>query len=249
MLVGGWCVGSVRGSVGGVLDPWLDLVHGGCCAGCGRRGRSLCASCRAALPSAALVVSPSPRPEGLAPCFAAAAYDGVVRALLVAHKERAVHGLCDPLARCLLVAVAPALPDRGSTLLVPVPSTRRVVRARGHDPLLRVTRRTARLAGAGVRVASLLVQVGEAADQSELGAAERRRNRAGTLAVRPAARERLARSGEEVSLVVVDDVLTTGSTAREAQRALETAGLRVRAICVVAATRLRHPLAERVVER
>ncbi|WP_051706804.1 ComF family protein [Nocardioides aequoreus] len=224
-----------------MIDAWLDLVHGGCCAGCGARGRSLCASCRSTLPSAALEVSPSPRPAGLAPCFAATAYDGVVRALLVAHKERAVHGLCDPLARCLLLGLAPALPDHGRTLLVPVPSTRRVVRARGHDPLLRVARRTARLAGPAVRVASLLAQVGEAADQSELGAEARRSNRAGTLAVRPAARERLARSGEEVSLVVVDDVLTTGSTAREAQRALETSGLRVRAVCVVAATRRRHP--------
>ncbi len=147
-----------------------------------------------------------------------------------------MHGLCEPLARCLLAGLAPALPARGRTLLVPVPSSPRVVRARGHDPLLRVVRRAARLAGPGVRVASLLTQVGPVADQSHLDAEARRRNRAGTMAVRAAVRERLARRGEEVSLVVVDDVLTTGSTVREAQRALETSGLPVRAVCVVAAT-------------
>jgi predicted amidophosphoribosyltransferase len=36
-------------------------------------------------------------------------------------------------------------------------------------------------------------------------------------------------------------VLTTGATAREAQRAVEDAGLRVRAIVTVAATRKRVP--------
>ena len=60
------------------------------------------------------------------------------------------------------------------------------------------------------------------------------------MRVRPAAREALARIGAPVSLLVCDDVLTTGATAREAQRSLEESGLRVRAVVTVAATRKRY---------
>jgi predicted amidophosphoribosyltransferase len=76
-------------------------------------------------------------------------------------------------------------------------------------------------------------------DQAGLGAGGRAANLAGSMGVRAGPRAALSRGGEPVSLVVCDDVLTTGATAREAQRALENSGLRVRAVVTVAATRKR----------
>ena len=234
------------GDAGGVQDTWLDLVHGGCCVGCGRAGRSLCRACAAGLPVRGRAARPTPCPPGLVACTTAGEYDGLLRTLVLAHKEQAVLSLARPLGRCLAAAVGPFLAPRVTTVLVPVPSPRAVVRGRGHDPVLRMARRAAaRLhhpPHARVEVLPLLTTRLPVADQSGLDAAARRRNREGTLQVRPRARARLARSGVPVHVVVVDDVLTTGATVREAQRALEDAGVPVAGVATVAATRRRLPV-------
>ena len=77
------------------------------------------------------------------------------------------------------------------------------------------------------------------ADQSGLDAAGRAANLAGSMSCPAASLRRLARRRREAVLIVCDDVLTTGATAREAQRALEASGLRVVAVATAAATRKR----------
>ena len=153
----------------------------------------------------------------------------------------------DGTSELLATTVLAGLRDEGVTVLVPVPSRPAVIRARGHDPMLRVTRRAARVLGrqgAVVVVRRLLRQRDAVADQCGLGAAERAVNVAGRMSVRPGELRRLARSGEPVSAVICDDVVTTGSTAREAQRALEAAGHRVVGVATVAATRRLRDLSE-----
>ncbi len=227
-----------------MLDAWLDLVHGGTCVGCTAPGRSLCLRCAAELPYDGRVVRPTPCPEGLAVCFAAGEYAGLLRAMVLAHKEHGVFALSGPLGHALASAAGPVADDGGSwastTVLVPVPSRAAVVRERGHDPMWRVTRaagRRLRRAGSVVLVRRLLEVRGTVADQTGLDAGQRAANLAGSMRVRPRARAALARSGGRVGVVVCDDVLTTGATAREAQRAIEDSGLTVRAVATVAATR------------
>jgi predicted amidophosphoribosyltransferase len=102
-----------------------------------------------------------------------------------------------------------------------------------------VAARRLRRAGVVVEVIRLLEQHTAVADQVGLGSEQRAANLAGSMRVRPAARARLARLGVPLSVVLCDDVVTTGATAREAQRTLEDSGLRVRAVVTVAATRRR----------
>jgi predicted amidophosphoribosyltransferase len=226
-------------------DDWLDLALGAACVGCAVPGRLLCPRCREALPLEARAVRPEPCPEGLSPAFAAAEYADPVRRMILLHKERRAFALARPLGQALALAVLAGLASRGRTVLVPVPSRPGVVRARGHDPMLRVTRAAARelrSVGADVVVQPLLRQRDVVADQAGLTAAERAANLAERMAARPGRLRGLARSGVPVSAIVCDDVITTGSTAREAQRALEDVGLVVAAVCCVAATRRRHLL-------
>lgn len=219
-------------------DAFVDLVLGGRCVGCGSPGRALCRSCDGGLPTDAQPRWPTPVPAGLAVPWASADYAGTARAMVLAHKERGVVALGRPLGRLLAQSVAAAVPDDGTpTLLVPVASRRGSARQRGHDPLWSVTaaaaghlRRTGRAAGAR----RLLLSRGGVADQRGLDAESRAANLAGSQACPTAAVRPIA--GRRLHVVVCDDVLTTGSTAREAQRALEAAGLVVEAVAVVAAT-------------
>ncbi len=140
--------GGITGMRGELWDGALDLVLGGCCVGCGRPGRALCAACRATLPTTGRPAWPTPVPAGLAPPWACDEYAGTTRAMILAHKEHRVLALRTPLSRLLAAAVVPALAAAGpgdAVVLVPVPSRPATVRARGHDPMAAVTAAAARL--------------------------------------------------------------------------------------------------------
>ncbi|MFI8215956.1 ComF family protein [Streptomyces sp. NPDC085932] len=211
-----------------------DLVLPGECGGCGAPRTVLCARCRAVLGAAAARrVRPVPEPPGLPVVHAAAAYADEVRATLLAHKERGALALAAPLGAALAQAVRAGLRegsvrwgagavvrDGGApVLLVPVPSGRRAVRARGHDPARRIALAAAadlRRGGVPARVLGVLRHRRTVADQSGLNSRQRRDNLAGALTVAPGG-ARLLRAGP---VVLVDDVMTTGASLSEAARAL-----------------------------
>jgi predicted amidophosphoribosyltransferase len=228
-----------------VLDAALDLFLGTRCTGCDVPGRMLCAGCRALLPDRARVAWPSPVPAGLVTPWALASYDGAVRELVVGHKDRGQLGhrrvLGSLLARAVAGAVEgldPAVP----VVLVPVPSRPGATRRRGHDPTGAIVAHAARVLrpDRSVLVARLVVSRGGVADQGGLDATARATNLVGSMRCPAPAVRRLRRRLPAAYVVVCDDVLTTGATARETQRALTSVGLAPVAVAVVAATRRRH---------
>jgi predicted amidophosphoribosyltransferase len=229
----------------GLCDAVADLLLGGSCAGCTRPGGSVCDQCARWLAATPAVCWPVPVPVGLPTPTAVAPYAGPVRELLLAHKEHARYGLARPLGAALANAVAAAvgeLVDEARILLVPPPSTAAVVRARGHDPVLRMARGAAtvlRRKGMTCAAAPVLRLRRPVDDQSGLSARQRADNLLGAFEVRPRAAATLAGS----ATVIVDDVLTTGATAAEAARAARAAGAAVVAVAAVAATRRRGPAA------
>lgn len=233
-----------------MFDAWLDLVLGSSCSGCARPGRALCLGCAGRLPVRAVPAWPTPAPPGLVRPWATGEYAEPVRSLIVDHKDHGRMALARPLGRLLAVAVAAAWAgEHGSALpvhlaLVPVPSHPSVVRRRGQDPLLRITLQAAhelRRHGATVAVRPVLGVCGRPGDQSGLGAGQRASNVAGRFRVRPGSGGSAVGREGDLPLLLVDDVITTGVTLREAQRALEAAGTAPFAAATIAATRRRFP--------
>lgn len=220
-----------------------DLILGVRCAGCEARGVALCVRCETRVRAAPALRAPDPVPRALtqAPTVVTASagpYEGVVTSVLHAYKEEPRTALAVPLGRALADAVLRALAAVGADTgvpvrLVPVPSRRSAVRARGFDAGGELALHAAgelRRRGVPARTLRVLDVVAAVRDQAGLTAAERAHNLAGAYRVRGAL------SGASGRLVVTDDVLTTGASAAEAVRALAAAGARPIAVATVAAT-------------
>lgn len=237
-------IGAAQGRSSGT---WLsvagDLLLGAACPGCGRAAVGLCSGCRAALAATEpYPTRPVPCPSGFPTTITGGPYDELMRQLISAHKERQAWLLTPALGRRLARSVAPLLRTTGPrsayvepVCLVPVPSAPAAVRSRGRDATAAIAAAAARRLDQGptgrVRMLRLLRPSRRLADQSELTEAERRANLSGAYTIRPS---RIPRTPARV--IVVDDLVTTGSSITEAARALTAAGLPVLGAAVLAAT-------------
>jgi ComF family protein len=225
------------------LEAGLGLLFPAVCPVCQARSddrlhRPFCRACWAALPllpppgcrvcgrplpglAGDLACDPCRRqPPPFAYARAVAAYRGGMREAIHALKYRGRTAVAPPLAELLAEAGGPLLPEGAPPAvdaLIPVPLHPARLAERGFN-------QAELLAGACARrwerplLRRALARIRATRPQTELDADDRRRNVAGAFAV-VRAREVAGRR-----ILLVDDVLTTGATARDAARALRQAG-------------------------
>ena len=217
-----------------------DLLLGASCHGCGVAWWGVCPECRRLLRTRRPGwTRPDPCPAGFPPTVTSSAYDPMLRGLINAHKERQALGLTRVLADRLAGCVALLLAEVGHgahepVVLVPVPSAAQVVRRRGFDATLAMARSAARRLRSRypTSVAATLVQVRGVRDQAGLDARARKANLAGGFQLRRPVPTR--------PTVLVDDLVTTGSSLGEAAQVLRRAGVPVLGAATVAATERRR---------
>lgn len=191
------------------------------------RTRLLCGACLQALRAASRAVLVAERVRGGHPLAVLPAFITDARLLALIHLLK--FGRRECVAPWLARAMARGLPSRAraaGALVVPVPMDPASQRRRGFNQAERIARELARLWGLPL-VADALAKPEATGAQSLLGRADRERNLAAAFA--PGRRSRVV-AGRRV--ILVDDLVTTGATARACARALRGAGAaRVQVVC------------------
>lgn len=214
----------------------LDLVLPLECGGCGAPSTRWCDACATELavgPDEPHVVSPRVDPQ--VPVFALGRYAGARRQAIVAMKDHGRADLVAPLAHALAIGVHRLLSwglVETPLTIVPAPTRRSAARRRGGDPVSRVA--TAAVAGhRDIAVVQALRMKAVVRDSVGLDTAARERNIAGRVLLQ--CRRLPVGNPVDKEVLIVDDIVTTGATARESVRVLHIAGMRVVGVLAIAA--------------
>lgn len=228
---------DLPGAAGRWFDSFLDLLFPPRCLHCGGLlqrpyDQPACPSCLPLLPLAGFYClrchdfhpapagclhgeSSPPRPlEGL---FALAWYEEAWRTLLHRLKYGEARRLARPIGLWLGQALARQLPWP-LELVVAVPMHRRKVWRRGYNQALLLARQAARILG--LPLAAPLEKRRDTPSQIGFSQAERRKNVTGSFALR-------GKEPRGKTILLIDDIYTTGATMQEAASLLTAHGAKV----------------------
>lgn len=184
----------------------------------------LCAGCRRELARLAQRqeerAAKEPLPDGIDALHAAFVYEGAARRLVHRLKYESLRAAAAPLAAQMIF-----LPSGEEEIIVPVPTDKRRERRRGFNQSSLLAQYMSK--ELGMQMEPALRRVDTRRPQTGLSADERRKNLSGCMVCSGAVNGK--------SVLLIDDVVTTGATVSEAARALRQAG--ARSVRVFAAAR------------
>ncbi len=231
LILEGMSSETIREWVANACREALSLILPVSCAGCGELDYNLCPACHAELvPELQYRELFDPVAKLRLPLWYSMELTQVSSSVLHEFKEQGRTSVAKHLARPYVSALQAAYAAGGAesssttahiTWVVP-PSSRANFRQRGYVPI------TVLAQTAGVRPQRLLVNTRRRIDQSVLGRIERFENMRGSF--------RAVKNFDGRSVIILDDVLTTGATLQECARALRAEGANVIGAAVLAYT-------------
>ena len=213
---------SIVGIARAVATRALDAALPAICVGCGSEGPPICARCEPALdarlgrPAGVAIGLPGELPEPLLQLEWCAPFHGVTRDALHAIKYSGERRLAQPLGRA--VARRWRVAGVGVDLATNVPVHQDRARMRGYDQAELIARHAANELGLPCR--ALLRRSRATIAQFDLDRRDRARNVRGAFEVRGADTDHVRGRW----ILLIDDVVTTGSTLAACATALYDAG-------------------------
>jgi ComF family protein len=196
------------------FDDLLDLLLPTGCALCAARGAPICEACQSSLEWQPRLILRD-NLQG----FVVSNYETVEQKLIHSFKEKGQTSLLAYLAKPLVPALVRLSQGVSRPLLVPIPSSDSNYLKRGFVPAKVFAHKLNSLAKRPARVADLLSFNRSVADQSQLDVLSRSLNLKGSM------------SGDQAlagrSVILIDDIVTSGATILEGARAAVSAGATV----------------------
>ena len=200
------------------LPALSELIFPSRCLGCRQLGIGICSQCRASW-HPHIYRSTVFTSEFSFPVYSAVAYSLVAQKVLLGAKETALHDADQLIQQALTHSLAYFYSEIGIADLVPIPSRRINTRKRGRNFILEQTYELSRKPPVEVR--AILSHARRVKDQTTLNSRLREINLSQSMKCANQVQS------TNIPVIIIDDLVTSGATLREAGRALSAAGYKV----------------------